>query len=272
MRLIVILCFVLGISSCKVYNQNIMFKTKENIISSRTLIEGAVNVAEKNYLIQKNDYIEVRVFTNKGEIIISPPIPGKKSQGLNQNSQFLNNQQQGLGQVQGNQFPLQFPSFLVQQNGYAKLPLINTVRLEGLTLNQADSVLEKKYLEFYEEPFVRTRYSNKRVIVFKGGTGTIFPLRNEKMSLVEVLAQTGGVNNDLRASNIRLVRGNLEDPDVYVINLRTMEGVMSQSLTVEPNDIIYVEPVRKTVLEALKDVSPILSFVSTILTFTLLLR
>lgn len=266
-RFLIAILLLLGLNSCKVYNQNIMFKTKENVKSSKLVIESYITQAQKNYLIQKQDYLEIRVYSNEGEIIIEPPSPDNR--GLNgdplQNQQLLQ-QTQGLGAVQGNQFPLQTPIFLVQEDGFAKLPKVGKVKLENLTLDQADSLLEIKFNEFYKDCYVRTRYSNKRVIVFKGTTGLVFPLRNEKISLLEVLASTGGMPNDVRATNIRLIRGDLQDPEVLLINLSTIEGMRKQNLIVEPNDIIYIEPIRKTFLETLGDISPILSTVTSIAT------
>jgi polysaccharide biosynthesis/export protein len=249
-----------------------MFKTKTSIIKNAPLIDVTLQNTQKNYLIQKTDYIEVRVFTNDGEIIINPPDLTDNQQ--QSQSPIQNQQTQGVGGgVQGNtSFPLQYPTFLVEQDGFAKIPLIGRVKLEGLTLAQADSALGVKFSEFYVKPFVRSRYTNKRIFVFKGQGGSVLPLRNEKITLIEALAQTGGVPNDLRVRNIRLIRGDLKDPDVYLINLRTIEGMKMYDLTLEPNDIIYVEPVQKPILEALKDTTPIFGFITSILTLILLFR
>ncbi len=263
----------LFMQSCRVYNQNIMFRTKENIISSRDSITQAQISAERNYLIQKNDYLEVRVFTDSGEVIIDPPRinPNTNIQNVGVQGQ-QGFQQRQVGTFGDNTFPLQFPNFLVQQNGLVKLPKIGEVLLDGLTLDQAERVLERRYEEYYPGAFVRARYTNKRIFVFKGNQGLVLPLRNEKIHLIDVLAQTGGMEANMRASNIRLIRGDLEDPTIKLINLRTYEGLIEHDLTIEANDIIYVEPVRKTFLEALRDISPVLSFISTTLTFVLLFR
>ncbi len=273
-----ILCGIVLLTSfcaCGVYNQNIMFKTKESVINNDKNIELAVLSAEGNYLIQKNDYIEVRVYDNQGEIIVTPPNPDSLGNytgiiGIQTppNDPANSNPNNGFQ----TQRPLIFPSFLIDQAGNCKLPLVGTVRLEGLSLNQADSLLESRYEEYYQAPFVRTRYSNKRVIVFKGTEGIIYPLRNEKVNLIEVLAATGGMGNDLRSSNIRLIRGDLQNPTVLKINLKELSGLRRYDLTVLPNDIIYVEPVRKTFVESLRDISPFLSVVSTVLTVILLIN
>lgn len=292
MRLLSLLFAITVIfTGCKVYNQNIIFKTKTDVISDSLMaarvisdtLRAQVQQLERNYQIQVNDVIEVRIYDNKGEILVNPPDPEQQNanggvgmgmgmgMGMGAGGQGQGGMMGG-GLVAGNTYPLQFPSFLIQSDGTARLPLVDYVELEGLTLAQADSLLEIKYAKFYEQPLVRTRYLNKRVVVINGTVGVIYPLMNEKVNLVEVLAATGGFPNNIRATNIRLIRGDLQNPNVYVIDLSTVEGARRINLTVEPNDIIVVEPIRKSFLETLGDISPILSFVTTIFTFIVLLR
>lgn len=280
------------LSGCRIYNQNILFQTKENIINNRDTIASKLRKAETNYVIQPHDYIEVRLFTANGEALLNPMLPqdpNNPNQANGQNGMMGQNggmgmmgqigmqqggQQQGGGMPGmgsgaiiggGNPFPLEMPIFQVRHNGLMTLPVIGDVQLLNLTLHQADSVLKVKYNaeKLYQNCFVRTRYHNKRVTVFKGAMGFMFPLRNEKVTLLEVLASFGGMGNDLRGSNVRIIRGDLDNPSVYVINLRTMADLKASldkmkpyhSLTLEPNDIIYVEPIRKTFWEAVNDVA-----------------
>ena len=86
-----------------------------------------------------------------------------------------------------------------------------------------------------------------------------------RSSIIEILAQTGGFPNDHRARNVRLIRGDLQKPNVFVIDLSTIEGMQRVNLTVQPNDIIYVEPVRKTFVESLNDLAPIIASISSVI-------
>lgn len=259
------LFILLHLSSCGVYKQNIMFRTRMSIIKNASAIEARLAAAETNYVIQSNDYIEIRVYSDSGEVIIDPPELGvNPNQGQNINQLGLNpgqNNQLGAQGTGGNTLPLVYPYFIVYPDGYANLPLVGKVQLMGYTLAEADSVIADAYSTIYNAVYVRTRYLNKRVIVFRGAGASIYPLTNEKVSLIEVLAATGGVSNDLRATNIRLIRGDLRDPDIYVIDLTTMEGLRQYDLTVQANDIIYIEPIRRPFFESLRDVSPLLGIV-----------
>src|SRR3954469_23663533 len=58
------------LSSCRIYNQNIMFKTDKEVMPQGLALEA--KRVEGNYVILPNDYLVVRVFTNKGERITDP--------------------------------------------------------------------------------------------------------------------------------------------------------------------------------------------------------
>ena len=278
-----LLCFF-SCASSHVRQQNTLFRLDGTAVDTSRL-RRAVNRLERNYVIQPNDYLSVRVYTNDGEKILDPngelnfgtpggagnPVPS----GATRNA--------GQGQATGG------GSFLVQSSGIVRLPMINDIRLSGYSLLQADSVLKLRYQQFYIDPFVTTDVTNNRIIVLGavgGGNGQVIPLANDNMNLLEVLALAGGLDAGVisgagssrigRADNIRLIRGDLKNPRVQVIDLTSFAGMRRANLQVEPNDIIYVEPIRRPFFEALSDAAPLFGLVSglasLILTITYLTR
>lgn len=215
----------------------------------------ALAEANNNYVIQENDFIELKVYTNGGEVIIDPN--NEIAKEINAGG--------GIQQVRENH------QFLVRKEGYVKLPLVGDMKVSGLTLRQVDSLLEKEYSSYYEDAYVITRYVNKRVIVLGATGGKVISLQNENTNLLEVLAMAGGTDMQARVDNIRLIRGDLDNPEVYVINISTIEGMKQSSLKVLPNDIIYVEPVQRITAEAIRDISPVLGFITSLLTLALLI-
>ena len=193
--------------------------------------------------------------------------------------------QRAVGQTAGS--ATSGSEFLVQADGTVVLPLVNRVKVSGLSLLQADSVLQARYNEYYKESFVTTRVTNNRVFMLGAAGGQVITLANDNMNLIEVLAlaggldgsggQSGGSNNQGfyryggKASNIRIIRGDLKNPRIQQVDLTTLDGMRRANLQMEPNDIIYIEPVHRPVLETLTDSAPIISFASLILTTTLFL-
>ncbi|RZK29654.1 MAG: hypothetical protein EOO63_08590 [Hymenobacter sp.] len=94
------------------------------------------------------------------------------------------------------------------------------------------------------------------------------------MNLLEVLALAGGVDATTagsgaryggRVDNIRIIRGDLKNPQVQFIDLSTLEGMRRGNLQVEPNDIIYVQPVRRPFQETLTEIAPVFSAFSAVI-------
>jgi polysaccharide export outer membrane protein len=230
--------------SCASYRQNIMFQVPEG-----KALKQSMDAAEKNYVIQKNDYLELEVFTNKGEKIIDPA--------------FL----QATGQNSESVTAANKPTYLVDMNGLGKFPMVGEIKVDGLTLRQAEEILQEAYAKFYSDSYVILKYTNKRVIVLGAPGGQVIPLANDNMRLVEVLALAKGVNNDAKSQNIRILRGD----QVFIADLSTFEGYVKNNLVIYPGDIVYVEPIRKPFTEGVREYGPILSIVTTLTTLVVVL-
>ncbi|HWZ21254.1 MAG TPA: polysaccharide biosynthesis/export family protein [Cytophagaceae bacterium] len=239
--------------SCKVYKSNIMFKTNYDYVVDS--IRKANLESDKNFIIARNDYITIKVYTHNGERIIDPDYELLKSTGIQTNNLQNNNDIR----------------YIVRQNGKAFLPMVGDIKVEGYTIRQCDSLLSIEYGKYYYNVFVNTKIANKRVVVLGALGGKVIPLENDNISVIEAIALYGGVNNDSKAGNIRLIRGDLKKPDVSIINLSTIEGMKKATLSVEPNDIIYIEPVRRRFPQFLQDMYPVLSVVSSVITTILLI-
>lgn len=228
--------------SCGSYRQNIMFNIPEGYA-----LDQQVEQVEKNYRIQKNDYLELKVYTNKGERIIDPNFEAFKenaAQGISTKTEVM---------------------YLVDINGVVKFPMLGELKVENLTIRQAEEILQKEYTKYYQEPFVILKYTNKRVIVLGAPGGQVLPLLNENIRLTEVLAMARGIDNNAKAHNIRVLR----DKQVFRIDLSTIQGYLNDNMIILPGDIVYIEPVRRPLLEGLKDYLSIVGIATSLTTLIL---
>lgn len=240
-------CLALMLGGCASYKQNIMLRTPEDFKSAQVTRE--ILQAERNYIIQKNDYLKLEVFTNKGERIIDPNPEVSRPNGA---TEVVRPQ----------------PLYLVDLNGIIKFPVVGEVKLEGLTLRQAESILQTEYNKYFEDCFTLLSFQNKRVIILGAVGGQVIPLNNQNVPLAEVLALSKGLANDAKAHNIRLVRGD----QVFLIDFSTVAGFQAGNMIVAPGDIIYVEPVRRPLAEGLRDYGTLLSLFISTLSLILVIR
>jgi polysaccharide export outer membrane protein len=210
-RLSILLPVLLLLNSCKVFYPDRLFKIdKEKLATADTLRTA------KQYQIRPGDFINLGVFSNNGYQLIDVLTPSGTSFS-----------------------PVQF---LVKASGYASLPMLDSIRLEGLTIDQAEKMLAQKYSYYFVNPFIRIEVTNRNVYIFRGrGNAEIVTLLRDNMNLLEVIAEAGGIPVGAKAFRVRVLRGNPNSPTVFDIDLSTVEGMQKANLTMVADDIVYLE-------------------------------
>mgnify|MGYP002777123377 CR=1 FL=1 len=250
---------VYSLSGCKAYKRDLMLQFDKRFDAGA--VEQSVDRAAGNYIIQPNDYVRLDVFTNDGERLIDPNFELSIAGGANQQTA-----------QQRERF-----SYLVMEDGTARLPKVGTISLQGLTINEAEEMLQEAYNAFYKESFVKLRPANRRAVVLGAAGagasgGLVVPLENENMTILEVLALAGGVQQGGKVSSIRLIRGDLNNPKVFDIDLSTIAGMKQSAMIVESEDVIYIEPWRRPFRDTLRDTAPVLSLFTSVLTLIFILQ
>ena len=128
-----------------------------------------------------------------------------------------------------------------------------------------DFSLANKYSYYFVNPFVRIEVINRRAYVYRGRSGAVpVILDKENMNMLEVIAKAGGVPPGGKAYRVRVLRGDLNHPTVFDVDLSTVEGMMQANLAIVANDVIYIQS-NVTSNDVLIQITPVLTFISTIL-------
>lgn len=254
--LILFVVLLAGASSCKMYYQDILFQLDEEFTAED--LNERVFLMERNYLIKPNDVLILDVFTNNGERIIDPN--NELGQGGQQNRMMQNQNQNQNGQ--------NINSYVVQYNGEIKVPVVGMVNVEGKTLIDAETQLQELFNAYYKDSYVRLNFSNNRVFVLGANGGQVIPIQNENTTLIEVLTLYGGFDFGSKANSIKVIRGDFTNPQVFEVDLTTISSMKMSIVSMNPGDVIYVEPWRRPVYQSIRDISPILSLISSVIALT----
>ena len=71
---------------------------------------------------------------------------------------------------------------------------------------------------------------NHGVFPGAGGEGKVVNLENENTTLIEALALAGGITNTGKANKIKVIRGDLRNPKVMLVDLSTIEGMKQSNM------------------------------------------
>ncbi|MEQ8712817.1 MAG: polysaccharide biosynthesis/export family protein [Cyclobacteriaceae bacterium] len=252
--MVLFLALLVCASSCKMYYQDILFQLDDDFTEED--LNERVFLMERNYLIKPNDLLILDVFTNDGERIIDPNNELGQGQGGQQNRMNQNQNGQNIN------------SYLVQNNGEIKVPVVGMVNVEGKTLIDAESQLQELFNVYYKDSYVRLSFSNKRVFVLGANGGQVIPIQNENTTLLEVLTLYGGFDFGSKANNIKVIRGDYTNPEVFEVDLTSISAMKMSIVSINPGDVIYVEPWRRPVYQSIRDISPILSLISSVIALT----
>lgn len=211
------------------------------------------------YTIQKGDLLSLQIFSREGFDLIDV-LPNETGGGMSGG-------RQGAGGI-----ALQQITYLVEQDGYVELPLFGRTYALGLTENELEDLIEQKCASIFNEPFAVLQVKNRRAFVFSGSAAAVISLNPGPTTLLEVIAKSGGIGRDLKAHNIKVLRGDLKDPEIIEVDLSTMEGLKNADLIIQTNDVIYIEQRLRVANSVLREISPILSVVGTITTVTVLVK
>ena len=133
--------------------------------------------------------------------------------------------------------------YKVRPDSTVKIPIIGRIKVVGLTLDEIETLFENILAKTYQSPFVIAGIGNKRIYVFSGiSSASIFTLKNQNTTLFEVIAQSGGVPGTVNVSRIKIIRGDLKNPTIYLVDLSTLEGMKDANLFMQAGDILYFEP------------------------------
>ncbi|HKK38916.1 MAG TPA: polysaccharide biosynthesis/export family protein [Cryomorphaceae bacterium] len=244
--LLVLVSFALG--SCTI-NKDLLFKTPTDYT-----FDEIPDSTKAEVVIAPNNLLTFNFFTGNGHILVEQSIGNGILGGGGQNNQNIMGQRNQI-------------SYLVNEDGTVKLPVLGRVRLDGLSIREAESKLEEMYSVYYNEPFVMLQVQNNRVVISPGagGTAQVITLVNANTTLMEALAMAGGVDNRGNASQIKLFRENRTTGkrEVYLIDLSTIEGIEEADMIVQANDIIYVEPLPLIAREIVQEIAPIVTLITT---------
>lgn len=177
---------------------------------------------------------------------------------------------------------LYFNGFTVDDHGNIRIPILGEVNVLGYTIDEVRQKIEKELLDSYfteaANIFVNVKLAGLRFTVngevTAPGSKTLF---QEKVNILEALANSGDVTITGDKKNVAVIRQFPHGTEIHEIDLTDVNVMKSPYFYIQPNDYIYVKPLKqkswgtgRTGIESLTTIITVLSLATT--TFLLLQR
>ena len=239
MKKLYFLLFIVFFIGCSDKNYVLFQKQNNSTIKQSKKIEKPLQKEVYEYKIQPGDRLNIVILNNLQ---------------LNSNSNLTTNK-------------TNLQSFFVYPDGTINLPLVGKVKVSGLTEQQATDKLTKLYSKYLKKPYIKIDVINKKIYVLgevkKPG---VIHLNGDYMTLIEAISECGGLRDDAKRNDIKIILGSKNDPHIRTVDLAHISVANINKLILKPNDIVYVTPMKIKPLDVkIKGLQPIIGFVNSIL-------
>lgn len=136
-------------------------------------------------------------------------------------------------------------TYLVEENGCITFPMIGDVAVVGKNIREATIVLEKAIEPLFKFSSVELRVMNRSFSVIGNGNSAFVTMPQEKINIFKALAMAGDVGMFDDRSRIRVLRETDNGVQVKMFDLRSIDLLHSEYYYIEPNDVIYIQPLNE---------------------------
>ena len=138
-------------------------------------------------------------------------------------------------------------TYLVDNEGRIDFPVVGSLKVGGLTKNECEQLVHDKimpYLNKNENPIVTVRMINYKISVLgEVNKPGMFTVSNEKINILEALAQAGDLTIYGVRDKVKLIREDASgQKEIHTLNLNDANIINSPYYYLQQNDIVYVEP------------------------------
>jgi polysaccharide export outer membrane protein len=220
---------LLLLSSC-VSNKKFIYMQDKGNVNLDSI--GNMQVKSYQYKLQEGDILYISLSTDDQRLnnIFVPS--GGANMAL----------QQGVGMAGT---PFYLTGFTIDVDGNIELPYVGFVKVEGKTIEEAKLALETEIKKFFKVFFLQVKVAEFRfsVLGFVNRPGQYFFQMN-KVNILEAIAQAGDLTNLARRFEVQLYRQTPQGIIMVPIDLTDRSLIHSPYWYIQPNDVLYVQPLK----------------------------
>ena len=208
----------------------------QNLKNNGTIEDGELITYEiPEYKLQYNDIIDVNVQTVDDMIL-----NGFNNKAIGGSNQMGNMASQSGGDI------YYMTGYTVDQNGSIRLPIVGEVNVKDKTLEEARITIEEKLRVYVTtELYVKVKLGGIRYAALgefrRPGKYVVL---QDRMTIFEAIANAGDLTTIAKRDEVLLIRQYPEGTRLHRIDLLDRHVVESQFYFIQPNDQLYIEPMK----------------------------
>jgi polysaccharide export outer membrane protein len=217
------------------------------------------------YILQPFDIVEIDFASSDAELIEAFSFQNSQSGGGGIGM--------GGGGGGGGSDPLYFRGYSIDQQGNVEVPKLGKIKIAGLTEEEAKVKVETEINKFFkEEIYVKLRMAGIRYTTLgefnRVGVQIIF---KNRATIFDALANSGETTLLGKKNKLFIIRQYDGGSKIHQINLNDRALLASPYYFIQPNDILYMEPMKIRQIGTADNLTASLALFAGLLASTLLI-
>lgn len=163
--------------------------------------------------------------------------------------------------------------YSIDKDGNITLPILGKIYVAGSTMDEVKQNVQKLATSYVKDAKVDVKLVSFKVAMLgevnHPGQITIY---NDKANIFEAIAQAGDISYNGNRRKITIVRNYNNTSRTIRVDLTKRDILGSQQYFLQPNDIVYVEPLKSTAFRLrVSDYSVFLTLITSTITAVLLI-
>jgi polysaccharide export outer membrane protein len=200
----------------------------------------------EEYRLQTNDNLYINVLTEKEEFAGMFNLSQRQTTTTTMSGTYL--------YLQG--YPIDIM-------GNIEMPLIGKLQVAGLTTAEVEKLVHGKVSEIVDKSQVVVRLASFRInIIGEVKSPGEHDIYRDRATIMEALSRAGDITYNGNRKEVMIYRSTKDGFVPYSINLTDRNALSSPVFYLQPNDLVYVQPLPRTIFRV--NVSDVVTYVSAI--------
>src|SRR3990172_8435776 len=140
---------------------------------------------------------------------------------------------------------LYLKSYSVDESGYINFSFVDKMFVKGLTVTELKAQIQKTLNEYFKDATAVVKLVNFEVsVIGEVNNPGSFTVYRDQLNLFQAIGLAGGFKDFGNPKNVKLIRQSQTGSILEKINLSDSRILESPYFYLQPNDIIYVEPLN----------------------------
>lgn len=255
---LLVLVAIISFQSCVPYKKQVYLHLTEEMANGKV---AEYDVQKEDYRLQADDIVDIRITS-----------PVKDAQSLfsamfNASDGVQNMQQNNAG---GDVYYM--TGYVVNKDGQVKIPVLGLIDVAGKTTGEVEQELETELLKYFKPGgfYVTVKLGGLRFSVMgEVSNPGRFVVLETRYNIFQAVAHVGDLEVFADRANVVVMRVDNGQMQVHKIDLLSEDVVESPVFYIQPNDVIYVRPLRSKTLGVgatfIQNFNTVVSLISTTL-------